>query len=174
VVDQIILGFTFFAFFSELWLIYINYLARVRYKKYFVEMNPTWRWFDKKGLAHLSLVLSFIIDTTIILAFGMSTLTGAFLGLITGMLFTNAAFDQITFRRGFICIKSGCAILEDRITKCMNCTFQEEYNVGSFSLKLYQKKRETKFKQEYPHIIGFFKWICDIILRKKSRKMGVR
>ena len=162
--DGLIWIFFIVAMISELYLVYVNYLARVRYKKYFTEMNPTWKWFDKRGLTHVSLVLGFIISFLIAIFFGPVLLAHSLIGFLAGAIATNAVFDRITFGRRYLCIKLRCKRLEE-VRKCTTCEFQNQYDVDVFSLKVRKKGVETPFKQRYVHLIGFLKWIRDKVWR---------
>jgi len=165
--DSIVWIFLFTAIFSEFYLLYLNYLARVRYKKYFVELNPTWRWFDKRGKTHVALLLGFLISFFIIIFLGITELH-IFLGFMVGIISTNTVFDDMTFRRRYLCIKFQCTKLEE-VRKCTECELQEQYSVSPIFL-IVEKKKEVGYKQKYDHIIGFFKWLLSKIFfwRRKS------
>ena len=159
--DSIIFVLIVFGFLSEIVLLYVNYLARVRYKKYFTEVNPTWKWFDNRGLTHLALFLGFLASIGLIIGGGFLA-SHALLGLLVGSIMTNAFFDVLTFKRRYICIKLKCDRV-DEVAKCTKCELQDEYDVDIFSLGL-NKKSEISWKQRYAHIIDFLKWIRDKIL----------
>lgn len=48
---------------AEFYLMYVNYLARVRYKEYFKEQTRLWLELDKRGLTVLALILHFAFIT---------------------------------------------------------------------------------------------------------------
>ena len=160
--DRIIWFFFLITMGSEFYLLYLNYLARVRYKKYFTEMNPTWKWFDKRGWVHVSLFLGFMLSFGLALVFGPILLAHALLGFLAGTISTNAIFDHMTFGRRYLCIKLRCDKLEE-VSKCTKCELQDQYEVDIFSLRV-RKKEETPFKQRYRHLVDFFKWIRDKVL----------
>lgn len=81
---------------------YVNYRARVSFK--LLEMNPIWRWFDKRGLTWMSLMLHFCIvvglTSVFLFVYGLAFSLGVFVGFIS----LNLVADYLTLSKNKRCM----------------------------------------------------------------------
>jgi len=103
-------------------LVYVNYLARVRYKKYFVELNSLWNKLDRKStstslLAHIFIVL---LIATVTAAFCLEAYF-----FVLGFLMFNMISDMATVAQRTQCIKITCPYLKYRML-CVKCISMKE------------------------------------------------
>ena len=107
---------------TELYLIKINYEARVKLKEYFVEGNEVWRWFDNKGgkIAKLGFLLHFlgVITMLTILSIFDVFVAASFVAFMVVM----AQLDYSTLNSRKKCIAKQCPVLE----KCIICRQNDE------------------------------------------------
>ena len=129
---------------AELYLMYVNYLARVKYKEHFRETSKLWLWFDKKGFTFISLILHFVLTSGmmfIVLFFNFRF----FAGLGCGVLWFNAIVDDRRLERKLLCIEKKCEKLELG-KKCLDCAVLDEYDISLFPRKQIRKKNNKKEK----------------------------
>jgi hypothetical protein len=130
---------------AESYLLYVNYLARVKYKEQFKEQTRLWLKFDKRGLTVLALILRFVVMTIVmvILAIFSELFFFAWVcGMVCGLVWANAFFDDKTLKSKLPCIETICSEL-GRKKKCLNCAVPDEYDVSLFSHVRIKKKKTT-------------------------------
>jgi hypothetical protein len=102
---------------AELILLYVNNIARVKYKRYFMELNPIWKKVDESNAA-VSMLAQFC------LVMGVATVTllfaVEFFFLIFGALLINLLLDYVTVAQRVQCVKMRCPNLTSRVT-CLQC-----------------------------------------------------
>jgi len=84
----------------EVWLLRTNWLARKKHAMY--EMNPLWRWFDRRGWTRITLVIHFCIIMGISSLFLFSQVA-LMLALYIGVLAFNALYDNIQLTHRLKC-----------------------------------------------------------------------
>ena len=132
---------------AEVYLMYVNYLARVKYKEHFKETTKLWLWFDKRGLTFLSLILHFVITTSAMIFLALYSELQFFAGLGCGVLLFNVAIDDRTLKSKLPCIEVKCIDLEVK-KKCLDCVVPNEYDVSLFPHIKIRKKEKQKRKKE--------------------------
>ena len=126
---------------------YVNYLARVKYKEHFKETSKLWLWFDKRGLTVLSLILHFVIITVVMVFLASYSELQFFAGLGCGVLFLNVIVDESSLKRKLACVETKCKNLEIK-KKCLDCVVPNEYEVSLFPHLKIRKKEQQKRKKE--------------------------
>jgi hypothetical protein len=122
---------------AEGYLAYLNYIARVKYKRFFREMTGWWRFLDKKnpvlsiiaGIAYTGAAMAILL--------WLQLFTAA--GVLLGIVICNAVVDDISLRRRIPCIKSECPKIE-ATRSCVTCDEPEKYRVNMFTQKIKLKK----------------------------------
>jgi hypothetical protein len=101
----------------ELILLYVNNDARVKYKRYFMELNLIWNKVDETNTG-LSMLLQFI------LVMGFATITillmSEFFYFLLGLLSINLLLDYVTVAQRAQCIHMRCPNLINTQT-CLRC-----------------------------------------------------
>jgi len=128
---------------AESYLMYVNYLARVKYKEYFKEQTRLWLEFDKRGLTVLALVLHFTIITGAMVFLASYSELQFFAGLGCGLVWLNAFIDDKALKSKLPCIETKCANLDVR-KKCLDCAIPNEYDVSLFPRIRIRKKRDNR------------------------------
>lgn len=128
---------------AEFYLMYINYLARVKYKEHFKEASKLWLRFDKRGLTVPSLILHFAIITSVMMLLASYSELQFFAGLGCGLLLFNAVLDDSTLKRKLPCIETQCANLDIK-KKCFNCAVPNEYDISLFPRIRIRKKKSNR------------------------------
>lgn len=128
---------------AEFYLMYLNYLARVKYKEHFKETTKLWLIFDKRGLTVLSLILHFAIVTIGMVFLASYSELQFFAGLGCGLVWFNAIVDDRTLKSKLPCIETKCANLDIR-KKCLNCAVPNEYNISLFPRIRIKKKKDNR------------------------------
>jgi len=105
-------------------LVYVNYLARVKHKRYFSEGNWVWRFFDRLGITGISLLVHFTVVFAVTL-FAMSSPITFGLGALFGLVYMNLIMDYMTYRRFQKCIGRKCPFLEEKVEHCRECEGRE-------------------------------------------------
>lgn len=94
------------------WLIWLNWIGRKKMGMY--ESNRIYRWFDRRGMTTVALVIHFSIITSLFTAWlFMGEIVG--MAIIVGILLTNAMIDNASINRHRTCERS-CPEFEN----CMN------------------------------------------------------
>jgi hypothetical protein len=150
-IDMASLGFFLFTLVmflpAEVYLMYVNYLARVKYKEHFKETTKLWLWFDKRGLTVPSLILHFVIITSVMVFLASYSELQFFAGLGVGVLLFNVVIDDRALKRKLLCIEVKCMNLEMK-KKCLDCVVPNEYDVSLFPHIKIRKKEQQKRKKE--------------------------
>lgn len=124
-VNPLMVFFALPIFVLEVCLLYINYLARVKYKQYFREQNWIWRFFDRSNNVPLSLLLHFGIVFIFTLA-AMSIEITFPLGTLFGFLYANLYFDFKTYSKFKRCAKRKCLFMEEKVDRCRQCEVNKQ------------------------------------------------
>jgi hypothetical protein len=100
----------------------VNNKARVKYKKYFKELNPLWENLDEKS-PKISMIAQFIlVVATAILTLSFAIETFFF---VYGILCLNLMLDYVTTTQRIVCVKIRCPYVTNRIT-CLQCMKAKE------------------------------------------------
>jgi len=102
---------------AELILLYVNNDARVKYKRYFMELNPIWSKADKSSAA-VSMLAQFCLVmgmATVMLLFAVE-----FFFFMFGALTINLLLDYVTVAQRIQCVKIRCPNLTKNVT-CLQC-----------------------------------------------------
>lgn len=85
------------------WLIWLNWIGRKKMGMY--ESNRIYRWFDRRGMTTVALVIHFSIITSLFTAWlFMGEIVG--MSIIVGVLLTNAMIDNASINRHRTCERS--------------------------------------------------------------------
>lgn len=132
---------------AESYLMYVNYLARVKFKEHYKEQTRLWLEFDKRGLTVLALILHFAVTTSAMVFVASYSELQFFAGLGCGLVWFNAIVDDKALKSKLPCIETKCASLDVR-RKCLDCTVPSEYNISLFPrIRIRRKKTKEKKKR---------------------------
>jgi signal transduction histidine kinase len=102
---------------AELCLLYVNNEARVKYEKYFKELNPLWESLDEKS-PKISMIAQFIlVIATAILTLSLAIETFFF---VYGILCLNLMLDYVTTTQRIVCVNIRCPYVINRVA-CLQC-----------------------------------------------------
>jgi len=128
---------------AEFYLMYVNYLARIKYKEHYREKTRLWLEFDKRGLGVLALILHFAIITSAMMFLASYSELQFFAGLGCGLVWLNAIVDGKTLKSKLPCIETKCVNL-DVLKKCLDCAVPNEYDVSLFPRVRIKKKKDNR------------------------------
>ena len=129
---------------SESSFLYVNYLARVKYKGQFREMTGIWRHLDKKIPTALSVILGICLTSSLFaITLILDDLT-MFSAIITGIVASNAMIDYVVVERSIVCIKLDCK--QEQRSICRKCDIPEQYNVNMITQNIKKRKITQKKK----------------------------
>jgi hypothetical protein len=110
----LLLGPTFIA---EIMLLYFNNEARVKYKRYFMELNPIWSKVDTRS-PEVSMLGQFFLVMG--LATALLLFQVEFFFFMFGVLVTDLLLDYVTVSQRIQCVKLRCPNLTKNVV-CLQC-----------------------------------------------------